>query len=149
MKFFSVLMCKPEHAAEQLTHQIYHSGIWYLPILSFSICLQSLLKIPGSSREVIRAVTYLFLGTCVHHVFLTKCGRVTVSLLSLTVFVSLYPGGSHVYFISPGPSSCREKARQIGCLSPCHSSMTEPSPPLLTHLPHLYTRTSLPDSSSC
>lgn len=28
---------------------------------------------PGSSREVIRASTYLFLGTCVHPVFLTKC----------------------------------------------------------------------------
>lgn len=33
--------------------------------------------------------------------------------------------------------------------SPCHSSMSTPSPPLLSHLPHLSTRTSLPDSSSC
>lgn len=89
MKFFSEPVCQPKHPAKQLTHQIYHSGIWYLPILSFSVCLQSLRKTPGSSGEVIRAGTCLFLGTCVHHVFLTKCRRVTVSLLSLTVSLSL------------------------------------------------------------
>lgn len=38
---------------------------------------------PGFSREVIKARTYLFLGTCVHPVFLTKCGRVLIRHLGL------------------------------------------------------------------
>lgn len=49
--------------------------------------------------------------------------------------VCLYPGGSHVYFISPELSFSRGMARQIGCLSCCHSSVVEASPPLLSRLP--------------
>lgn len=46
--------------------QINHSGI----LLPTSCPSQSVYKMPASSREVIRAGTYLFLGTCVHHVCL-------------------------------------------------------------------------------
>lgn len=128
---------KEEPAAKRLARQINHSGIWYLPVMSFSICLQSLLKMPPHvfSREVIRAGTYLFLATRVHPVFLTTCGTSRPHVFFVfTSHVSLYPGGSHVYFISPGLSSCQISLPLVDVSAITTTLKSSPSP-LHSHIP--------------
>lgn len=87
------------------------------------------------SREVIRAGTYLFLATRVHPVFSTTCGTSRPHVFFVfTSHVSLYPGGSHVYFISPGLSSCQISLPLVDVSAITTTLKSSPSP-LHSHIP--------------